>query len=1553
MSDIHKINVSLLKSYKTDFNSEQSNFSNVTYNTFSSCYIRRCNDPYISKMSSNLDTLYSRIHKGYSNINTWWSDYLKNVEGLEQSLSNNGKGGYIDETSVRNYVISKLSNLADIALDLPTLTKKNITIKNTVKFSANQVTSTMSHFSDLSTGNMAISSIKTGQALISRKVASKQQKYANLFSSIKGAFQGSGFSSLTSGISNFFGKAKDDIIGNYKQQEELMNSYMGVLVNPNSTEEESLQAILSCFGDTELGTASKISLAEHFCNIRATSGMDKIAVFDYLIQTGTLSETEKLGIYEFLKNDKSITNDEMIQISSYFATSCGLSDENTWEILNYTLDELYQMRGMPVEYKISEFMSFAEAMGYTEDQKKDCVKFIVYNDNSAEALLYYFQIFDIPEEEQNKEIEKFYKANGITISYEDNSFQTFEGDIDEDLKNIMMLYASDRCDKESYQEYLRTKGLHDNGWGDLLRYYRDKNYEPSFLERAQATFVNGFMSFGEGILGIGEKFWDVITYAGSKVYQFSSSAILSMSNDYTFAEVWDAYDQTAGKETQKSIAKEHVTDFFNDNFYNTQYGQYITETGYASNVVRGFANGAAGVLGNLTLAMATGGSSVFIAGVSGFGSGLEDYYASGGTDEGKAFLAGSLSGGIDAFSYWTGQKINNFNPFKTTVKDGVKQTFKHTFKDTVKNAALHVGLDSVDAFASSFMQTSAKAVWATGAYDENGTWHEFTDEDNYKTRFWSIFDEQGGWSAVGQNVLLGAGFSAFSEMSGIAKHFRKDEVIDVKYLDDVYTNPYYKSANISEADIDNAKKLLSEYDNLKKIQDSAEYKQYLDENNKGYAHEFNQDFDTLDSKMSSIQKQMADLKAKGIDFDEIGKNAEVSSKNIINSEDITALMADAGMADYHINWTPSDLANLLHKNFDNFFGRDVVDSVVKTIHNIDSVEWPSFLKSRGLGDNILGFVDGANELYLPSNANMHTAFHESLHKFSELTGKHIEYNGEMYKVTGIREIFSDGTNTNWANETLTEHLASKYYDGKKYQSMYGINNIDLWDRLDETMSKIYGSDSNTLLRIYLENDTSFLRNYFDNYAKGATYDQFASFLLDSHWKKSSYEGASNIISNIEKSIKKNSSAFAKLKSIFKLNDGGFVDLDAINSVTTSIKSKAASLMDNLKKVKEADGISLRKLKKAKKYDDIYQIYGQEAYLKNTPSRYLKKDMNSLVKDNRFYELYEKYGEANYKKYIKQMQKVDVQYELGLKPGFLNYATLDNIGQKMKLVATKSAFAVSTIGTCMPLLLTGMFVVEGTSTSREASEKFADEFAEYNAEIEKYAEYINGLGLNDLEIIIKVIYDMYSNVSYRDGSSMYDTYGSQRLHLYYNGYGVCRNMADDFSARLNAINPDYDACNLAVFIYGAELNDIEVKVDTVNETVIGGESTNSSTEANTNFFNDYLQGISGNHMVSCIYLKSEDVYLIVDPTNPSIGVIKDGEIYMLSDLQPDGIEVKPYGNLISGIDQYSDYRERAKKSGSQDVDIEALKKKYGIDAQNEALEFVKKNTTTDHYNTKVD
>lgn len=370
------------------------------------------------------------------------------------------------------------------------------------------------------------------------------------------------------------------------------------------------------------------------------------------------------------------------------------------------------------------------------------------------------------------------------------------------------------------------------------------------------------------------------------------------------------------------------------------------------------------------------------------------------------------------------------------------------------------------------------------------------------------------------------------------------------------------------------------------------------------------------------------------------------------------------------------------------------------------------------------------------------------------------------------------------------------------------------------------------------------------------------------------------------------------------------------------------------------------LMKEKKYDEIYQKYGRETYLRVVSNKHQIRDIDKLMDEGRFFELYEKYGEKIYRDYLREMKKVDVENELGIKFKFNNYLFFENMTQNLKIIRNQAA-----------KVMLGLTIVSGGFSTMISSQYdqviennskvYQSEIKDYDEEIKTYAEHINSMNLSDLEIIMKVMNDMWNSIDGYKTPDMYDAIGYPRLALYMDGYGVCRNMADDFTARMNAINPNYEACNLNVYLKEAEINNIR-RTTLVNYNSI---ADNSEQEENIDYKSEIISNLTGNHMVSCVKLKEDDVLLIVDPTNPSIGVLKNGEITMLSNQMMKGIKIKPVGNLMLGSDNRKEYLKKLTESLFTAGDINTLKEKYGITSQNETLEEIIEKYSANHYHTR--
>ena len=240
-----------------------------------------------------------------------------------------------------------------------------------------------------------------------------------------------------------------------------------------------------------------------------------------------------------------------------------------------------------------------------------------------------------------------------------------------------------------------------------------------------------------------------------------------------------------------------------------------------------------------------------------------------------------------------------------------------------------------------------------------------------------------------------------------------------------------------------------------------------------------------------------------------------------------------------------------------------------------------------------------------------------------------------------------------------------------------------------------------------------------------------------------------------------------------------------------------------------------------------------------------------------------------------MKATDIEYSTGSKFLSLVYKTNMFLKKKILIPILGLSFALPTTSSAIAFM----------EKSEEEKENLK-QIEEYIDSIEDYADSINKYNFSDIEILMKVTKDMWNNI---------DGYGSPEKDLrYYPGLdlygdkkvGVCRNMADDVARKLNAINKDYNARVLYVHVSGSGYSnaDIDIKFaeqdasytqqDTDSNDVEQPETDIESKVDVSKFF--------GNHAIVLVDIKEYNVTLVLDPTNPGIGVLKDFKIYTFND-----------------------------------------------------------------------
>lgn len=356
---------------------------------------------------------------------------------------------------------------------------------------------------------------------------------------------------------------------------------------------------------------------------------------------------------------------------------------------------------------------------------------------------------------------------------------------------------------------------------------------------------------------------------------------------------------------------------------------------------------------------------------------------------------------------------------------------------------------------------------------------------------------------------------------------------------------------------------------------------------------------------------------------------------------------------------------------------------------------------------------------------------------------------------------------------------------------------------------------------------------------------------------------------------------------------------------------------------------IKKLKSEQKYDEIFAEFGSKAYVKNTPAKIKKAELKKFKKERRYEDIFNKYGKSEYNKILVKAMYEEIKEIGGFRKAFL---------WKMKRFALRGASlslaAVASFSILLPM--------STQKTYEENAIEYAEEIETYNKKIDDYASHVNSMNLSDIQIFMKVMDDMWGSIQgYKKPEK--DISGFLELDLATeDGYGVCRNMASDIARKLQEINPDYNARTIAVYMdEGYRIADIERTVIQDDETV-----QNSDEEQTQDSSGFDITKIVGNHMVTLVDIKDENLTLVLDPTNPGIGIYKDGNILMLNTAKEDLVQydTKEIVTAIffrAGADAtLTSIKEFFSSFEDSSITLDEIIEKYGLEAQNQALTEVR-------------
>ena len=355
-----------------------------------------------------------------------------------------------------------------------------------------------------------------------------------------------------------------------------------------------------------------------------------------------------------------------------------------------------------------------------------------------------------------------------------------------------------------------------------------------------------------------------------------------------------------------------------------------------------------------------------------------------------------------------------------------------------------------------------------------------------------------------------------------------------------------------------------------------------------------------------------------------------------------------------------------------------------------------------------------------------------------------------------------------------------------------------------------------------------------------------------------------------------------------------------------------------------------------KYDEVFVNYGRQAYLRYVPGRVRREELKKFKEEGRYEDIYQKYGEAAYSKVLASTMFNEIRDEKGwFSAAFWKFKQ----GVKETLLSA-AIFGIATTAVLPPMM--------GYNTTNEIhsnAENYASEINAYNERNEAYAEAFGNVEVSKLQIVMKSMDDMWNSIQgYKTPEK--NITGFLELDLSTEqGYGVCRNMAADVAKRLNAIDKTFNARTLPVKMG----EDGFYKIADIDRTIIEDDATVSreeGTETSTNTVEENvikaIQSIAGNHMITLVDIPEDNIILVIDPTNPGLGMYKDGKILMFNDTR-DGHSYEYDSKEISalaftrGIEAIGEITgDLIKSFENPRLSMEELKEKYGTEAQNKAL-----------------
>lgn len=318
-----------------------------------------------------------------------------------------------------------------------------------------------------------------------------------------------------------------------------------------------------------------------------------------------------------------------------------------------------------------------------------------------------------------------------------------------------------------------------------------------------------------------------------------------------------------------------------------------------------------------------------------------------------------------------------------------------------------------------------------------------------------------------------------------------------------------------------------------------------------------------------------------------------------------------------------------------------------------------------------------------------------------------------------------------------------------------------------------------------------------------------------------------------------------------------------------------------------------------------------------------KTIKELAKVHNYDEIYKRYGKFVYKLFEFERTNAEIKYEGGKMSDIFPFS----IRKFLFLFKIYTLFLL--INYPNELL---------KHLHEQIKEENIEKIIEYEDYVDEYLENNDFNNLTDLEVFIKLIQDEHKTMEYDDPKN--DVSGYFRLAML-NGTGVCRNIADDLTYKLNLINPDYNARMVVVnSTFGnwkanedvMEISDNYKKHHFIDNTKESEETLPILEKAKK----ELIKRLIPNHAVTLVDIPNKGYTLVLDPTNSGIGVLYRGKIDMFNSQDEKFYITNAYNYLITGYNHGLNTNVKMIKSLFVNQSVDNLNEVYGLDAQNETI-----------------